>query len=169
MFRMFRNFHFIVALLVAPFLAVMAWYAADTALGERKEEAKEGLGYELMGESDCRYESGTCTMSNGNFELAIQVDRAGEGELAVQLESAHALDGVSMGWVNPGAEKAGQTPLNAANDKRTRWQGVIPGEASTKARMRVLTRADGTSYYGEAKTVFIDYETSFDEDFRKND
>ncbi|MGM0451511.1 MAG: hypothetical protein ACQERE_11820 [Pseudomonadota bacterium] len=164
---MFRNFHFIVALLVAPFLAIMAWYAADSALGDREEEAKEGLGYELLGESNCRYESGTCTMSNGNFEVDIKVDRAGEGELAVRLESAHALDGVSMGWVNPGAEEAEQTPLSATNNKRTRWEGVIPGEASTKARMRILSRADGASYYGEAKTVFIDYETSFGEDFRK--
>jgi hypothetical protein len=165
---MFRNFHFIVALLVAPALAILAWYAADTALGERKEPAKEGLGYELIGDSNCRYESGTCTMTNGNFELDIQVDRAGgENQLAVRLESAHPLDAMSMGWVNPGAEKTEQTALEPANDRRTRWEGVIPGEASTKARMRVLARADGTSYYGEAKTVFIDYETSFGEDFRK--
>ena len=166
---MLRNFHFIIALLVAPALAILAWYAADTMLGDKKEKAKEGLGYELLGDSNCRYESGTCTMSNGNFELDIKVDRAGEGELAVQLESAHPLDAVSMGWVNPDAEKADQTALGVANNKRTRWEGVIPGEASTKARMRVLARADGTSYYGEAKTVFIDYETSFGEDFRKND
>ncbi|MFO7787243.1 MAG: hypothetical protein R6W87_05630 [Halospina sp.] len=164
---MFRNFHFIVALLVAPALAILAWYAADAALGDRKEQAKEGLGYELIGDSNCRYESGTCTMSNGNFELDIKVDRAGEGDLAVRLESAHPLDAMTMGWVNPGADDTEQTPLEPANDKGTLWEGVIPGEASTKARMRVLARADDTSYYGEAKTVFIDYETSFGEDFRK--
>ncbi|XOZ32130.1 hypothetical protein ACMDCT_07895 [Halomonadaceae bacterium KBTZ08] len=164
---MFRNFHFIIALLVAPALAILAWFAADTMLAEEKEKAKEGLGYELIGESNCRYESGTCTMSNGNFELSIQVDRAGEGELAVRLASAHPLDAMSMGWVNPGADDTEQTALEPMNEPRTRWQGVIPGEASTKARMRVLARADGTSYYGEAKTVFIDYETSFGEDFRK--
>ncbi|MEQ6886712.1 hypothetical protein [Salicola sp. Rm-C-2C1-2] len=164
---MFRNFHFIVALLVAPALAILAWYAADTMLSDKKEKAKEGLGYELIGESNCRYESGTCTMSNGNFKLDIQVDRAGEGKLAVRLESAHPLDAMSMGWVNPDADSTKQTMLEAVNEKATRWQGVIPGEASTKARMRVLARADGTSYYGDAKTVFIDYETSFGEDFRK--
>lgn len=164
---MFRNFHFIIAFLVAPFLAIMAWYAADTMLGDKKEKAKEGLGYELLGDSNCRYESGTCTMSNGNFELSVQVDRAGEGKLAVRLESAHPLDAISMGWVNPGEEEANQTPLEPAGDKRVRWKGIIPGEASTEARMRVLARADGTSYYGETATVFIDYETSFGEDFRQ--
>lgn len=166
---MFRNFHFIVALLVAPFLAILAWYAADAALGDREEKAQEGLGYELLGDSNCRYESGTCTMSNGNFELDIQVDRLEDGEdkLAVRVESAHPLDGINMGWVNPGAEDAEQTALRSTGDKRTQWEGVIPGEASTEARMRVLAKADETSYYGEAKTVFIDYETSFGEDFRK--
>lgn len=164
---MFRNFHFVIALLIAPALAIMAWYAADTMLSDKKEKAKEGLGYELIGESNCRYESGTCTMSNGNFELDIKVDRAGEGELAVRLESAHPLDAMSMGWVNPDADSTEQTMLKAVNEKATRWEGVIPGQASTKARMRVLARADGTSYYGDAKTVFIDYETSFGEDFRK--
>ena len=164
---MFRNFHFIIAFLVAPFLAIMAWYAADTMLGEKKEKAKEVLGYELLGDSNCRYESGTCTMSNGNFELDVQVDRAGQGKLAVRLESVHPLEGVSMGWVNPDADEAEQTALELAGEGRKRWQGVIPGEASTKARMRVLARADGTSYYGETATVFIDYETSFGEDFRQ--
>lgn len=164
---MFRNFHFIIAFLVAPFLAIMAWYAADTMLGKEEEKAKEGLGYELLGDSNCRYESGTCTMSNGNFELDIQVDRAGDGKLAVRLESAHPLSGVNMGWVNPDADDAEQTALKPAGDGRKRWEGVIPGEASTEARMRVLARADGTSYYGEAATVFIDYETSFGEDFRQ--
>lgn len=164
---MFRNFHFIIALLVAPALAILAWFAADTMLADEKEKAKEGLGYELIGESNCRYESGTCTMSNGNFKLNIQVDRAGEGELAVRLESAHPLDAMSMGWVNPGADDTERAALQPVNEPHTRWQGVIPGDASTKARMRVLARADGTSYYGEAATVFIDYETSFGEDFRK--
>ena len=164
---MFRNLHFAIALIIAPFLAIMAWYAADTMLSEKKERAKEGLGYELLGNSNCRYESGTCTMSNGNFELDIEVDRAEGGGLAVRLESAHPLDAVSMGWVNPEADRARQTGLESAGGGRTLWEGVIPGTASTEARMRVLARTDGTSYYGETATVFIDYETTLGEDFRQ--
>jgi len=46
---MFRNFHFIIAFLVAPFLAIMAWYAADTMLGEKKKRRKKAWAMSFWG------------------------------------------------------------------------------------------------------------------------
>lgn len=64
---MFKNKHFILALLIAPILSIIAYFGTDMALSEKPHAAKEGETYKLASKSNCRYTSGLCDMENGDF------------------------------------------------------------------------------------------------------
>ena len=64
---MFKNKHFIVALLIAPILAIIAYFGVDIAVSEKPHAAKKGQSYKLVSKSNCRYTSGLCDMENGEF------------------------------------------------------------------------------------------------------
>jgi NADH:ubiquinone oxidoreductase subunit 3 (subunit A) len=61
---MFKNWHVIIAMIVAPILAVLAWFAVDYFVAERPHAAKEGAAYSLIAKSNCRYDSGQCDLEN---------------------------------------------------------------------------------------------------------
>ncbi len=44
---MFKNKHFIIALLIAPILSLIAYFGTDMALSEKPHAAKEGESYKL--------------------------------------------------------------------------------------------------------------------------
>jgi len=69
---MFTNKHVIIAMLVAPVLAIMAWFAVDYFIGERPHAAKEGAAYTLIAKSNCRYDSGQCDLENSDFKLNLR-------------------------------------------------------------------------------------------------
>ena len=69
---MFSNKHVLVAMLVAPVLAIMAWFAVDYFVAERPHAAEEGATYTLLAKSNCRYASGKCDLENADFELTIR-------------------------------------------------------------------------------------------------
>lgn len=48
---MFKNKHFILALLIAPILSIIAYFGTDMALSEKPHAAKEGETYKLASSS----------------------------------------------------------------------------------------------------------------------
>ena len=69
---MFKNKHVVIAMLVAPVLAIMAWFAVDYFVGERPHAATPGSAYTLVAKSNCRYASGQCDLENADFKLRIR-------------------------------------------------------------------------------------------------
>ena len=67
----FKNKHLVVAMLVAPILAILAWYAIDVLVGEKPRPAEEGQSYPLAEKPNCRYGSGACGLKNADFELQL--------------------------------------------------------------------------------------------------
>jgi len=55
-----KNKHLVIAMLVAPVLAVLSYFALDVLVGERPKPAEEGQSYPLVEKPDCRYASGHC-------------------------------------------------------------------------------------------------------------
>ena len=66
---MFTNKHVIVALIVAPVLSVLAWYAVGSFTGEQPTPAEPGQSYPLVEKSNCRYPSGECELENEDFSV----------------------------------------------------------------------------------------------------
>ncbi|MCH1492111.1 MAG: hypothetical protein L7T24_06105, partial [Luminiphilus sp.] len=86
-----RNRHFITALLVAPLLAVLAWFAVGQWVEEPALQpipAQSGNSYPMIERPGCRYAGGDCGLSNEDFKLALAVTPDGQ----LRLASAVALD-----------------------------------------------------------------------------
>ena len=88
---MWKNKHVIIALLVAPVLAIIAWFAVDRMVAEEPQAAQAGGAYELVAKPNCRYASGECELVNNEFRLELAL-----ADGVMTLTASHALDGVQI-------------------------------------------------------------------------
>jgi hypothetical protein len=149
---MTTNKHLLIAMIVAPVLAVLAWIAAGQLAGEEPQAAVPGESYPLVEKSNCRYPSGACDLENAEFRLRLTAAATGGGE--VLLSSTHPLDGVVLGVGLP-AEETLPATMHSADDRGLEWRlelGSAPGPAQ---RIRLVALAGGSSYFAEAATAFL--------------
>lgn len=163
---MFRSKHFITAMLVAPVLAILGYFAVDFAVSEDPEVAREGGQYKLAAASNCRYESGQCTLSNGNFELEVEVGPGPSGEPMLHLESAFPLEGVQAAWLEDPTQERKPTALLNQDEANRLWSMPLAESPASDGELRLVAKARGSLYYAQTGTRFIEYQTSFGEDFR---
>ncbi len=151
---MWTNRHVVTALLVAPVLALIAYFGVDAMVAERPQPAAAGAVYPLAAGSNCRYASGRCTLTNGDMEIRIRLTRAGDGEWLVRLDSRLALRQAALGIARaPGGESA-PTPL-AANDGSGRvWSARVAAAPAADGVLQVAVAAGGSRYLGEAPLTF---------------
>ncbi|KJY84944.1 hypothetical protein TW84_21910 [Vibrio neptunius] len=160
---MFKNKHFIVALLIAPILSIIAYFGTDMAVSEKPHAAKEGQSYKLASKSNCRYTSGLCDMENGDFKVKFRSERLTEDSLELSLHAAHALQGVKLSLVSSEHQNAQPIDMQPADQAGQNWYIRLPKPTSADNWLRVAIQSDGTLYYGETQTVFVKYETLFTE------
>ena len=163
---MLRNKHFITAMLVAPVLAILSYLAVDFAVSEDPQTAQAGEQYKLAAASNCRYESGLCTLSNGNFELRIEFDQQAGGEPVMRLRSEFPLEGVRVAWSGNAEDSEKPSALHQQDDSKQRWALPVSELPSEDAELMLVAKAQGALYYGETTTRFVEYQTSFGKDFR---
>ena len=149
-----RNRHVLVAALVAPVLALIAYFASDYFFGETPQVAVEGQSYPLVEKPSCRWESGYCGLKNNEFELDLQV-REVDGETLLLLESVFALEGVMLSVGREEAEGAPPAPMQAADEEGRRWSLPLFVPAPGQDRIRLVAAADGSLYYGDVSTEFM--------------
>ena len=78
---MMTNKHVLAALLVAPILAVLAWYGTGLLSDDEELQAvpaQAGASYPLIERPGCRYPGGDCGLSNEDFKLAIALTPTGQ-------------------------------------------------------------------------------------------
>lgn len=160
---MFKNKHLIIALLIAPILSIIAYFGADIALSEKPHAAVEGETYKLAAKSNCRYTSGLCDMTNGDFKVQFRSEKLTAQGLELTLKSAFPLEGVKLSLVN-GQEQSGQpVDMQSADSSGQQWMVSLPKPESEESWLRVAIQSNGTLYYGETQTAFVKYETLFTE------
>lgn len=146
------NRHVVTALLVAPVLAVGAWYLTGQLVANPAEQpaaAESGASYPMLERSGCRYAGGACGLSNGDFKIAI--DLTPEGQL--RMRSAVPLDYVLVGL----GSATDQDPLQAAplGAGRDRWTHDFAQVVSPEDSLRVVAGAGGSAWFGEAALKFM--------------
>ena len=92
---MFKNKHVIIAMIVAPILSILAWFAVGQFTGEQPQVAQPGQSYPLVEKSNCRYESGACDLENQDFKVRISLQAGVTGPEFV-LTATHPLEGVVL-------------------------------------------------------------------------
>ena len=71
---MLKNRHMTIAMLMAPVLAIIAYYGVNTLVGEKPHAAEAGQSYVLVEKPNCRHHGGTCGLKNGDFELTLSFE-----------------------------------------------------------------------------------------------
>lgn len=149
-----KNRHVLVAALVAPLLALIAYFASDYFFSEAPQVAVEGQSYPLVEKPSCRWESGYCGLKNNEFELDLAV-REVDGETLLLLESVFALEGVMLSVGREETEGAQPVPMRAADEEGRRWSLPLIVTAPGQDRIRLVAAADGSLYYGDVSTAFM--------------
>lgn len=144
----------VIAMLVAPVLAIMAWFAADYFVAERPHAAKPGSAYTLIAKSNCRYASGQCDLENADFKLGIRPGMVSASSIALTLSASHELQSAAMGIVD-GDDKQPPVPMTRTDDDGKEWQALLPNPASDDASIRVAVTANDATWFAEVPVVFL--------------
>jgi len=149
---MLTNKHVVTAMIVAPVLAVLAWIAVGQFAGEQPEPAQPGREYPLVEQSNCRYASGACDLTNEAFTLRLSLDRSADPVL--NLSASHPLDGVLIS-VSFADDNTPPEQMRVTDGQGLAWGvllGRVPGPGE---RVRLVAVTGGTAYFGEASTQFM--------------
>lgn len=151
---MFTNKHVVVAMLVAPVLAIMAWFAMDYFIGERPHAAKDGATYTLIAKSNCRYDSGQCDLENSDFTLSIRPVSLTTSSVQLEVTSAFPLQSAALGLVDNGAELL-PAPMKPTAEDGLRWTAQIDRPTRADAEIRIAVTAQGATWFAEVPVVFM--------------
>lgn len=160
------NKHFVVALIVTPILAVLGYFAVDIFVAEQPHLAKSGTNYELIEQSNCRYNSGQCKLKNGNFELHLKTDWLPQNKVMLHIESLHPLNGVKVASLSATGKEGQPLDMKPVDNDGKHWQAEMLAIAPGEDRLRLVASAKDSLYYADASTTFSIYETGFEQDFR---
>jgi len=153
---LFTNKHVVIAMIVAPILAVLAWFAIGAFTGETPQPAVQGEAYPLVAKSNCRYPSGACDMENEDFRLRLVYEQGASGPELV-LTSSHPLDGVVLGLADLD-EQTAPAVMRASDGQGMEWRMAIATRPSPEQRFRLVAMAGGSSYFADAATTFLQAE-----------
>ncbi len=153
---MFTNRHVIIAMIVAPVLAILAWFAVGYLAGEKPHEAVPGANYPLVEKSNCRYESGACDLENEDFRLRLTYLEPGTGPQLL-LSASHPLEGVVLAITEAGSEDRPEM-MRASDGRGLQGRLALAGRPARAQRIRLVARAGGSSYYADAATAFLQPE-----------
>lgn len=150
---MFSNKHVVVSLLIAPVLAVLAWFAVGHWFGEPPRPAEPGASYPLLEKSNCRYDSGECTLANGAMQFTITARSSASGT-RYTLTSAIALQGAAVGSRGEAGVSSPAVML-PEGDSGLVWVVDRPSINAGREKLLVVVEAAGSRWYGEAQTAFM--------------
>ena len=153
---MFTNKHVVVALIVAPILSVLAWFAVGNLTGEQPAPAQHGQAYPLVAKSNCRWPSGSCDLENEEFQLRLSFSSAGD----LEVSSAHPLQGVLVSIYDPSATRdPPPVSLKPSDGEGFAWEVLELGLPASHERIRLVASAEGSQYYGEPDSTFARVST----------
>ena len=151
---MFKNMHLVVAMLVAPVLAVLAWFAVDYFVAERPHAAREGAAYTLIAKSNCRYDSGQCDLENSDFNLSVRPVSVTSASVQLELTSEFPLESAALGLVDNGAALL-PSPMSSTTDDALKWTTSIDRPTRADAAIRIAVTAQGATWFAEVPVIFM--------------
>lgn len=150
---MFTNKHVIIAMIVGPILAILAWIAVGQLTGEQPHAAQPGKSYPLVEQSNCRYESGACDLRNEDFKLRLILQDGLAGPEFL-LTATHSLEGVVLAVGAP-SDQSQPSPMRAVDGRGLEWRIALAGTPGPDERIRLVAHAAGSRYFAEASTTFL--------------
>ena len=157
-----KNKHLILAMFVAPLLAIIAYFSVDYMVSEKPKAAQQGGTYKLAAKSNCRYQSGVCTLKNGDIEVKLHARRIDERMVELKMHSELPIQNAIISYVvgEFTSQPVAMNTESAAGD----WYVTIELSDPENSQLRMALSIADAMYYAETTAVFIDYETSFSRD-----
>lgn len=152
---MWKNKHVITALIVAPILAILAWYAVGQIAGEKARVAEPGAAYPLVARSNCRWESGECELHNNDLEMTILPLELGAQYTKLSLHSEFPLTQATFALLSNGEEIVANAEHDASPDAAAQMTVTIPAFADPEATLRVAVTVQESLYFAEVPVVFM--------------
>ena len=162
-----KNKHLILAMFVAPVLAIIAYFSVDYMVSEKPQAALQGGSYKLAAKSNCRYQSGVCTLKNGDVEVSIRAQRIDAKAVELTMQSELPVQQAIISYVteNFESEPAQMAVLNNPISADTSDRVIILQlDDPEKSMLRLALNISDVMYYAETTAVFVDYKTSFSQD-----
>ncbi len=172
MLKVLTNKHLIVAMIVSPILAILAYYAVDYNVSEKPHNAISGQSYPLIAQSNCRYSSGKCTFKNGDIEVSVTISDTKSSDKNQQwtlaLDSKLPLQGSKIALANTPTNPSAVSPqdmlpqgMSPQSNDMTKWQTNIDHTLPKESWLQLAIAINDTYYYGETATLFTHYEVGF--------
>jgi len=150
----FTNKHVIVASVVAPVLAVVAYFGIGALFGEKPIPAEAGQSYQLIEKPNCRYSSGICGLKNVDFELTINFERLDRDRLLLTLVSENPLAGVKLALVENSTDEEKPLDMQPLGNDGLNWSLEIKKPEPETDRLHVVAAANQALYFGDVATKF---------------
>ena len=163
MLSFLKNKHLVVAMFVAPVLAIIAYFAVDHVVSEKPHVAAQGKSYKLAARPNCRYQSGACTLVNGDIEVNVRVQRASDTLIELTVESNMPAQRVLASFTGENAADEPVVLQSYAPDK-TLWNATFATIDPQNSHLRLALELGGAAFYAETPAVFIDYNTAYPRD-----
>lgn len=160
---MFKNKHLVLALIIAPILAIISYFGVDLALSEKPTAAQTGQEYQLSPRSNCRYTSGVCSLVNGDFQLQLRSEPTDKQTIVLELTSPYALQGAKVDMkTNPNAQPV-PLQMHPIDQEHRVWE-IQFDEIDEKLKLMQLVIMSGdVLYFAQTSTAFMGYKTFFTE------
>ena len=155
-----KNKHVIIAMIVAPILAIFAYFGIGAIFGDKPQPAESGQVYKLVEKPNCRYASGECGLKNVDFELTITGEQLSGGRYLLNVVSANPLDGIKLALAENGADEGQPVDMRAVGTDGLKWTLAIKSPDPLHDRLHLVAMAGGTLYYADAATRFTVIEAA---------
>jgi len=162
MLYLLKNKHLILAMFITPVLAILAYFATDYMVSEKPQMAQQGEAYKLAASSNCRYQSGVCTLKNGDIEVSVRAQRIDNNQLEIMVNSDLEIQSALVLFVNDKEDNKSK-PVAMKAESGNSWKIKLNQNAGENT-LRLALGIGGSLYYTETSAVFIDYKTSFSQD-----
>lgn len=157
----FKNKHVIAALIIAPVLAILSYFVTDTVVSEKPRHVVPGHSYPLAARPDCRYQSGHCTLENGDLKFRLSVDNENTRDIFIlKLSSSSPLNSVTVSVFD---DKKPERPrmMTKTDEVGMIWQFLMDKFDADNSRLRIAALTDGSYFYAETGLIFTEYQTPF--------
>ena len=156
-----KNKHVLIATMMAPVLALIAYFGVNALVGEKPHVAEAGQSYVLVEKPNCRHSGGICGLKNGDFELTLSFEWLDNGRMLLELESAHALDGVLVALVESEASEDPPVDMRPVGNDGLTWSLDIAHPDPDSHRLRLVASANNVLYFGDIAMKFTVIESAY--------
>ena len=152
--KFFTNKHVIASLIIAPILAILAWFLVDDWVADDVLKVEKGILYPLVAKSNCRWPSGYCYFENEDVEIKITTDTQNFGQNKLMVRSEIPMSNINFALVTNPDEMSNQMAMRPIDNTYQQWESDVIN-IMDQMYLQFLFVINESKFHGQAPTTFI--------------